>query len=434
MKFRPLSFFTWAALLGLVCLGGHQANAIPEVFAGANNTSTGAQVDEERAEDLLDGYRWAKGELQGEWAAVPGIAGAEKKRRTTNPRVFGSYGEIIEAAYHRDQVKAVSVSYLDRARFFEAAQVDALKRGVLAQGEEVPVRWKQQTAKAFRKRFEALEGSLPEILKERADRSPRRATVGRSRLLKTEFEDYEIGDFQVRLALEEDLAVGLVILKREGVVDHFRAPWLESGSRRDREETFRAAVTTTDNRDVLIPEVPIYLQGNRPDCGICTLGMVTHYFGLRFGIQGAVAGARVRASNLRRGDGILEIYDAFAEEAGVRCQSAPSFDFKRAQKSIESGCPVIVFRRFDADRNRMHSQFAAAFAKDASALLPAADAEDRATWPGDEAPAHASVVTGFNAERGEVIFMESWGEHVRDRRMRFEELEATSYKAFYFKP
>ena len=61
------------------------------------------------------------------------------------------------------------------------------------------------------------------------------------------------------------------------------------------------------------------------------------------------------------------------------------------------------------------------------------DETERATWPGDDAPNHASVVTGFNAERGEVVFVESWGEHTRGRRMRFEELEATSYMAFYYK-
>ncbi len=43
------------------------------------------------------------------------------------------------------------------------------------------------------------------------------------------------------------------------------------------------------------------------------------------------------------------------------------------------------------------------------------------------------MITGYNAERGEVIFLESWGEHTRGRRMRTEELEATAYMVFYFK-
>jgi len=45
--------------------------------------------------------------------------------------------------------------------------------------------------------------------------------------------------------------------------------------------------------------------------------------------------------------------------------------------------------------------------------------------------AHASIVNGYNAQRREVIFTESWSELARNRRMRFEELERTSYLAYY---
>jgi hypothetical protein len=41
------------------------------------------------------------------------------------------------------------------------------------------------------------------------------------------------------------------------------------------------------------------------------------------------------------------------------------------------------------------------------------------------------VVNGYNAVRREVIFTESWGESARNRRMRIEELEGTSYLAYY---
>jgi hypothetical protein len=58
--------------------------------------------------------------------------------------------------------------------------------------------------------------------------------------------------------------------------------------------------------------------------------------------------------------------------------------------------------------------------------------EDRHGWPGKDAPAHASVVHGYNLQKHEVIFSESWGEPTRGRRMRAEELEGTSYYAVYF--
>ena len=64
--------------------------------------------------------------------------------------------------------------------------------------------------------------------------------------------------------------------------------------------------------------------------------------------------------------------------------------------------------------------------------LPEPDDSDKARWPGVGSPAHASVITGYNRQTNEVIFDESWGEHARGKRMRAEELEATSYYVFYF--
>jgi hypothetical protein len=40
-------------------------------------------------------------------------------------------------------------------------------------------------------------------------------------------------------------------------------------------------------------------------------------------------------------------------------------------------------------------------------------------------------VNGYNQARGEVIFTESWDERVRNRRMRAEEMEGTSYLSCY---
>jgi hypothetical protein len=47
---------------------------------------------------------------------------------------------------------------------------------------------------------------------------------------------------------------------------------------------------------------------------------------------------------------------------------------------------------------------------------------------------HASVLTGFNRERREFLFLESWTGHDTPRRMRAEELTAISYLTFIFHP
>ena len=92
---------------------------------------------------------------------------------------------------------------------------------------------------------------------------------------------------------------------------------------------------------------------------------------------------------------------------------------------------MLVWRRFDSGRDRLHSAFARRYEGDPKATLPAVTEAEKSTWPITEGYKHASLITGFNEERGEIIFTESWGEHARNRRMRIEEMAATSYLSFY---
>ena len=107
------------------------------------------------------------------------------------------------------------------------------------------------------------------------------------------------------------------------------------------------------------------------------------------------------------------------------------FEFAKARSAIDAGMPVIAFRRWSQERDFVHTTFAQRHAENAAATLPRADMNDRKLWPMRGGYAHASIVNGFNASRGEVIFTESWSEFARDRRMRFEEMEGTCYMAGY---
>ena len=95
---------------------------------------------------------------------------------------------------------------------------------------------------------------------------------------------------------------------------------------------------------------------------------------------------------------------------------------------MEKGYPIIVWRRFSLHRDQIHT------AASKGIKLPDPSKEDQSKWPTSKSdPGHASVITGFNKKTGEVIFMESWGENARDKRITASELEATSYATFYFK-
>jgi hypothetical protein len=154
------------------------------------------------------------------------------------------------------------------------------------------------------------------------------------------------------------------------------------------------------------------------------------FCGLTFDTEDFAAAAGIRFGSTRKSH-LREVYLAAAKEAALQMFHSTKFEFARATQSIDAGFPVMVFRRWNQEREYLHSAFIRRFAADPAVELPRPDANDQKTWPIREGFAHASVVNGYNIKRHEVIFMESWSEAVRNRRMRIEELEATAYLAYY---
>ena len=142
--------------------------------------------------------------------------------------------------------------------------------------------------------------------------------------------------------------------------------------------------------------------------------------GARRGIQGAVEGARRKKADVEN----LEL----AAEALV-------FGIPVSQISAERSAGIVrrITVRFDegkmknakANPGGLYAQVIA------NITLPKPDLNDRKSWPTKESFSHSSLITGYNLARREVIFTESWGERVRNRRMRIEEMEGTSYMAYY---
>ena len=93
---------------------------------------------------------------------------------------------------------------------------------------------------------------------------------------------------------------------------------------------------------------------------------------------------------------------------------------------------MVVFRWWSEERDYLHSVYSARIARGEKAELPQPGLEDRKAWPTKGTLAHASVINGYRDDRREVIFTESWGPQARNRRMRYEELDATCYYAVFF--
>jgi hypothetical protein len=95
--------------------------------------------------------------------------------------------------------------------------------------------------------------------------------------------------------------------------------------------------------------------------------------------------------------------------------------------------PVIVWRRWDQQRDRLHSQISHQVAEGQTVRFERPDEE---TLPSKEknSPVHASVIIGYNDERQEIIFLESWDEKSSPRRMPVREMARTADFAFLFRP
>ena len=95
--------------------------------------------------------------------------------------------------------------------------------------------------------------------------------------------------------------------------------------------------------------------------------------------------------------------------------------------------PVVVWRRFSAERNKVHTRQTIQASRDPDFRIASPDTALRDSWPDGKAPLHASVIVGYNPTRQELLFVESWAGMDIPRRMRAEEMSATAYLTFYFK-
>jgi hypothetical protein len=401
------------------------AYSIPQDFNSGGGFFLGAGIG-----DMTDGFlrpqNWMGNAMPGKWIAAPGIEGEETRWLDGHPSVFGKTAQAVQTVARAGKIVSITINYLDAGAFFGYnPQATSEAEGAVSLKEK---------QRQFKQIYKDLDKDLRESLSKTCDDRGEVHQVGRSAFLRQAFLDFPFKDFLIRYAASENHSINVRIIPMDDRREDFLDPALDEVPAKKREADVLSKLEKGADGDVEIDGVPIFEQGPRPYCAISALGMVMHHLGLRLSVEDLAAGARLKNTGSAAGSKMIELYAAAAQEAGLKVMRAGSFDFKRAQRAIDEGFPIIVWRRYDAGRDRIHTRFAMA-ERDGreTPLLPEPDTADHATWPGKDAPGHASIVTGYNAERHEVIFMEAWGEHTRGRRMRAEELEGTSYMAFYFK-
>jgi hypothetical protein len=163
--------------------------------------------------------------------------------------------------------------------------------------------------------------------------------------------------------------------------------------------------------------------------------MAARHFGLYLDEDWLAYASGFKNTGRADGSNLVKLYHTVAMEAGFGLDRSTKYDSSAVERAVSEGFPVIVWRRYSPERNQLHDRFMREFSRDPKATLPdPVDASERSSWPDAKAPLHASVVVGYNPARKEVLFLESWTGKDKPRRMRVEEMTATTDLCFVFKP
>jgi len=268
------------------------------------------------------------------------------------------------------------------------------------------------------------------------DTEPEEGRIGKTRGLRTAVEEWHKDGRRVRLLAGENrlLRVSISPADLPGG-DEWMDPAISPLPPREKLARLAEGVKRDSDGTVSLPGLRPIPQGYRPYCGLNTLAMAARHFGLHLDEDWLAVASGFKNTGRADGANMVKLYHAVAAEAGFGLDRSTKFDPSAAVKALDSGFPAIVWRRYSPERNALHTRFMRELGKDPSATLPdPAAAGERASWPGDKAPLHASVIVGYHPGRKEFLFLESWTGKDLPRRMRVEELVATTDLSFVFKP
>ena len=404
-------------------------HAIPNTFIGGNFIGpivpAHPRFKSNLTRDFLSAGNWDQESFPGPWQ-INSKPGDASSHMTAMPVLFGAVPESV-TTYSRDgKLREMVITYLDAGTFFR------YKAG----GEKTYQ--DRKIGSKLRSEFAHHYGVLSREIQQRLEKGcgqGEQTVLGRSDLLRSTHIDYRWEDFVIRLTRRASHSIELRLMRQADRIDTVIDEKIASLDRRQLGALYARNVHSNERGDTLIAGIPMSIQGFTPYCGIHSLEMASQYLGLRLRSDELAAAADFRNTGSARGSNILELYHAAAEELGMKLKVSSRFDFDKAQRSVDAGVPVIVWRRISENREKAHSAFASQLLKQPLADLPALSRSQRNDLPERSkkgSPSHASVISGINPERDEVVFTDPWGESARNRRMHADEMEATAYTVFYF--
>lgn len=425
------------AVLLFACLFPVVASALPNSIVGPLDNFNSPLNGQDLTEQVLGAGIWdGSTPLPGEWNEEGAVASSTISHLRARPKLFGQDLILLRAIKREGKLDALEATFVDAGSYFgyfDEELPDGLSRREMR--KEVATRLAEKQAE-----FTKLYGESRTALREAigaacGGKEAEEVEIGRTRGLRSPVEEWRKDGRRIRLLAGENRLLRVTILGGEAKADQWLDPAVSGLEGREKVAKLAEGVARESDGTVHLPGLKPIPQGYRPYCGLNTLAMAARHFGLHLDEDWLAVVSGFKNTGRADGANMVKLYHSVAAEAGFGLDRSTKFDTGAATRALSSGFPVIVWRRYSAERNALHSRFMREFAADSTATLPdPADSQERASWPGEKAPLHASVIVGYHPGRKEFLFLESWTGKDKPRRMRVEELTATTYLSFVFKP
>ena len=265
--------------------------------------------------------------------------------------VLGRVPHSVIGRFDGDRLRSITVLMLDSGTHFgyvPRTEADTVEKENREAFQALYATTATETRAALAK-LAGGSGSLP-------------LELGTEPMLRQTVFLYSSGDLYARLHVVEEQLVKVTVFRDEADARNWIDPAERERKDRDRLADYGKRTERRENGDVLLSDIPLLPQGDRAYCGVSALSMTMQYLGLNLDTEDYAAASGIRYGSTK-GSQIRETYDAAAAEAGFRLSRATKFDFKKAKESIDNGIPVLVWRRWNQERDYLHTQFAATSAK-----------------------------------------------------------------------
>jgi len=409
--------------------------ALPNAVLGALARHESPLNGEDLTDSLLSPKIWnGSQELPGKWEADAGVANATSAYLMARPKLFDLDALLVRALHREGTLEELQITFADAGSFFgfldRSLPVElSRKDGIAAVQKRLDE--KQQE---FSKHYEDASARLTAQLGKLDDR-PKDSKRGRTRDLRAEYSLYEVpdSDLVVRLLAAPDRLLRVSIQKEKSATKSWLDRSQEGLDTRERLKDLADGVSRTDRGDVILSGVQVVPQGYRPYCGLNTLVMVARYLGLHLDEDWLAVAGKFQNTGSAAGSDMLGLYSSVAKEAKFNLNRTSKYSHETVRRSLRAGMPVIVWRRWDQTRDQLHTKVSREFARGSETTF---ERPSERTLPSKKkrSPLHASVIIGFNDERKEVIFLESWDERSVPRRMPVAEISDTADLTFSFQP